>query len=351
MTRSKTNRYSLIICLGVCLSLCLLPVFSGSAMATDKIIKWRCQCPLPSTLGYFKEAVTVLSERVKQRSNGRFIIEMYGAGSIMPDQELLSGVKRGVLQMVGACDAGYWPGDFPLGVIAVGVPGGFRRPWELLHFYENMGFERMMRDYMKEKHDIYFMTMSISNIALCLRRPIQSLDDLKGMKLRSFSYMAKALKNLGASTVYVPMSEVYTGLSTGVFDGAHIGGAFGENMFGLFETCKYFLQPDIAIGMSDSWFVNAKAFDKLPKDLQQILQDAMKETRPEMIGYQMYNEYSTQYMIQKEKGVKIITLSPDDQEKLTQASMAVWDEMAGLSPENAKAINMMKDFLKGVGRL
>jgi TRAP-type mannitol/chloroaromatic compound transport system substrate-binding protein len=100
MKGSETKKYRLLICLVVCLSLCLFLASAGSAGAAEKVIRWRCQSPLPSTLDYFKQAAAALSEKVKQRSNGRFIIEVHGVGSIIPDQELFSGVKRGVLQMV-----------------------------------------------------------------------------------------------------------------------------------------------------------------------------------------------------------------------------------------------------------
>jgi len=55
--------------------------------------------------------------------------------------------------------------------------------------------------------------------------------------------------------------------------------------------------------------------------------------------------------VQKEKGVKVLVLPPEEQKKITEVAVKIWEEEAKRSPENAKAVEMLKEFLKSLGYL
>jgi len=326
-----------------------LVISNGTAMAAGDVIKWKCQSHWPSASPSYKDSLLVIAKKLKDRTNGRFILEPFPAGSLVPSKEIFQATKRGMIEMGGTSTA-YFRAQVPLAGIGAGLPYSFRAAWEGLYFYKKVGYEKAMKDACA-KHGLLFFTDKIYPTQLVLKKPVRTFEDFKGLKLRSSGTLQIFFTSIGAAASYLPGAEVYPALASGVVEGAHWGAAQGANKMGFYDICKYHLMPSFVVSGTDVWVLNKKAFDKLPEDIQKTLTQTLDEHIWLRSNQYIYQEARALAKVQKEKGVEVITLSPEEQKKMTRAAVELWDEEAKKGPEYAKWIEKMKEFFKELGYL
>ncbi len=343
----RTNRiFKTVFFFSIFLCLVMVP-FSGSGQAADKVFKWKVQSHWPSASPSYKGSLLVIAEKLKQRTNGRLILEPFPAGSLVPSKEIHHAVKRGMVPMGGTSTA-YTRALVPLSGIGAGLPFSFKAAGEAFYFYKRVGYEQAMKETFG-KHGLLFFTDKIYPTELAVKKPIQSMAEFKGLKLRSSGTLQIFFTSIGAAASYITGAEVYSSLASGVVDGAHWGAAQGANKMGFYDMCKYHLKPSFVVAGTDIWVINKKAFGKLPPDLQQILTQTLDEHMWLRSNQYIYQEATTLARVQKEKGVKVVTLPPAELQKMTQAAVALWDKEAQKDPLYAEWIEKMKEFLKALG--
>jgi TRAP-type mannitol/chloroaromatic compound transport system substrate-binding protein len=327
----------------------VLPVADRNIVcAADKVTKWRCLVHVPTASPSYKDSLLVIIERLKKRTNGRLIIEPYAAGALVPSKEIFNAVKRGMIEIAMTSSA--YPRDqVPLMNVASGLPMNFARVWEAIYFYRQLGFEEMLRDECA-KHGLYYFTDKVYPTELSLKKEVLTFEDFKGLKLRSSGILQIYLTSIGAAASYIPGSEIYPALTSGVVEGAHWGAAQGSNKMGFYDISKYHLKPSLNIAGTDIWLVNKKELGKLPEDIQKTLFATLEEHFFLRTNQYIYQEAKTLRMIEKEKGVKVLTMPPKEYAKMQKAAMKIWDDVAKKGPACAKAVQMLKDFNKSLGR-
>jgi len=329
----------------------LLAMFSvgGTALAAEKVYTWKCPAHWPASSSSYKDSLQVVAERVKERTNGRFIIEPYPAAALFPGKENFNAVKRGMVPMA-VTSAAYDLAQVPLLNVNSGLPLNFSEVWEAVYFYQWLGFEQMVKDEFA-KHGLMYFTDKLYPTELSVKKPVRTFEDFKGLKIRSSGVLQKYLTSIGAAASYIPGGEVYTALASGVIDGAHWGAVQGSLSMKFYEISKYHLRPALNIAATDYWVINKKEFEKLPKDLQEILVKTLEEEFWLRTNQYLYQENISLTKIQKDLGVELITLPPADFAKMQVAAMKLWDEIAQTSPECAKAVEMLTDFNRKMGRI
>ncbi len=328
----------------------IFPILSSSALAAGEVVKWKCQAHTPAVPGgHYKNGLLAVVDEIKKRTDGRFIIEPFGEGSFVPAKEIHNAVKRGMLE-AGFTSSAYIQSQVPLAAVSNGLPFGLRDAWEAAYFMQVAGMEQMMKEALL-KLDMYYYSDVVNAWELVLKKPVRTVEDLKGLKLRSAGTMEKFFASVGAAATFLPASEVYTALATGVVDGGHFGDVIGAHPLKLFEICKYHMTTPVLFGASTIWLINKKAFDSLPKDLQNILHSTLTE---HFWKHTFQNKFMVEELyrkIQKEDKVELLSFSAADYDKLQQAALKLWDEVAQKSPECAKGVRMLIDFNKSLGRL
>lgn len=340
--------FSMILLSSLFLCLVLAPLTHDVSWAAEKVIKWRCQVHWPAASVSYKDSLLAVIERLKERTNGRLVIEPYAAGALVPAKEIFNAVKRGMIEI--AITSSAYPRDqVPLMNVASGLPFNFQNVWEAVYFHRWMGFEQMMRDECA-KHGLYYSTDKVYPTELSLKKPVRNFEDFQGLKLRSSGILQVFLTSIGAAASYIPGPEIYPALASGVVEGVHWGAVQGSASMGFYELNKYHLRPALNIAATDIWLVNKKALSKIPEDIQKTLLATLDEHFFLRTNQYIYLEDKTLAKAQKEKGVKLLTLSPEESAKMQQAALKIWDEVAEKSPECAKAVQMLKDFNKSLGR-
>ena len=314
------------------------------------VITWKCQSHWPMASSSYKDSLVAVAERIKERSNGRLIIETYPGGALLPGPEVFTAVKRGMLP-IGVTSSAYDLAQVPLFNIVSGLPLNFADEWEGVYFHMWMGFEQMVRDDLLKNHGLLYFSDKIYTTELSLKKPVRTMDDFKGLKLRSSGILQRYLTSIGAAASMIPGGEIYAALSSGVMEGAHWGSVQGSASMKFYEISKYHLRPALNVAATDIWVINKRAFDQLPADLQELLVTTLEEHFWLRTNEYQYLEAVTLRKIQQEQGVELITLPPEEFAKMQAAALSIWDDVAKLSPECAKAVEMVKEFNRKMGRI
>jgi TRAP-type mannitol/chloroaromatic compound transport system substrate-binding protein len=348
--KTSTKVFGLIsICMAVLFSTGILLVSNQPATAADEVINWKCPSHWPMASSSYKDSLQVVAARLKERTNGRLIIEPYPSGALVPGKEVFNAVKRGMVP-IGITSSAYPLSQVPLMNVASGLPLNFGDVWEAVYFHKWLGFEQMLKDECA-KHGLIYFTDKVYPTELSLKKPVRKFEDFKGLKLRSSGILQKFLTSIGAAASYMPGSEIYAALASGVMDGAHWGAVQGSASMKFYDINKYHLRPALNVAATDIWLVNQKAFDKLPEDIQEILVTTLEEHFWLRTNQYIFLENKALSKVIKEQGVELITLPPAEYAKMQTAALEIWDEVAQKGPQCAKAVGMLKDFNRTMGRI
>jgi TRAP-type mannitol/chloroaromatic compound transport system substrate-binding protein len=336
------KRLASMILVGV-LAFCLASTAFAQQPA-GKVFKWRFQSHWPAASASFKPLKKFFDEDLKKLTGGRLEITLFPAASLVPTKELFDATRKGTVEG-GTGSPAYWMTIVPIAGVSGNCPMTFRETWEGLYFHYVMGFEDMLKE-AHAQHNILYYTEKIYPTAMIGKKPIRTIEDFKGYKIRSSGAIADMLRDLGAAPTMVQGSELYLSLQTGVVDGAHWGAAQGALTMKLCEVAKYYIQPNLAMSGTDVIIINKDAFNALPKDLQILLDLALKERVWRRSHEYIMGEMNALDIMKKKYGVKVMTLPLEDQKKMMKAAMKEWDKVAAKSERAAKAISMLKDFLR-----
>ena len=317
--------------------------------AAGKVIKWKFQSHWPAGSASFKPLKNYFEQKLTKMTDGRLQITLYPAPALVPFKEIFDATRKGMID--GATTSpGYHMTIVPLAGVASNCPMTFREAKEGLHFHFKMGFEEMLKE-AHAKFNMLYYTEKIYPTAMIGKKPINKIEDFKGYKIRSSGAIADMLKELGAAPSLIPGEELYLALQTGVVQGAHWGAAGGALTMKFCEVAKYYIQPDLAMAGTDVIMINKDAFNDLPKDIQATLDAALKERVVQRTNEYTTDEINALNIMKKDYKVTVCTLPPADQKKMMVAAMKQWDKVAAKDAEAAKAVGMLKDYLKKLGHI
>jgi len=320
----------------------------GAALAQDSTT-WRVQSHWPSSSSSYDDSLKRIKRVIENRTDGRVKLKLYPAGALFNAQQTFNAVKRGTIQM-GTISPAYAQNQMSLAGIASGLPFAFRNVWEVAYFHKNLGFEDMLRDEAAE-HGVYWSTDKVYPTEMVVNKPINSMEDFKGLKIRSSGALETFLSEAGASASYIPGSELYTALSSGVVDGAHWGAAQGAASMGLYEVAKYHVKPALNIAGTDVFIINQEALDKLSDKDAKTVKEALDEQFWVRTNEYLYKERIALAKAMKEEGVEITRLPPEVQQHLTEVAQASWGDLGERSDKAAEALDKLKGMLTDLGYL
>ena len=322
------------------------PVFAQQS-GGEKVFKWRFQSHWPAASASFKPLKKFFDQDLRKLTGGRLQITLFPAAALVPTKELFDASRKGTVDG-GTGSPAYWMTIVPIAGVSGNCPMTFREPWEGLYFHFVMGFENMLKE-AHAKHNLLYYTEKIYPTAMIGKKPIHKIEDFKGYKIRSSGAIADLLRDLGAAPTMIQGSELYLSLQTGVVEGAHWGAAQGALSMKLCEVAKYYIQPNLAMAGTDVILINKDAYNALPKDLQIILDLALRERAWRRTHEYIMGEANALETMKKKYGVKVSTLPAADQKKMMKVAMKEWDKVAAKGPQAAKAIDMLKGFLRKLG--
>ena len=334
----------LVTCIAVCVFFLMAIVFNVEA--ADKIYNWKCQTHFPISSASFKPSILTLVDNIEKNTNGALKIQVFAEGEFVPSKEIFPSLKRKVIQM-GYLSTGYMREAVPLAQVASGLPFNHMNAWEAMYYYRMMGFEDMMRKEVA-KHGIYYSSDKVYGTQLASKKPIRSMEDFKGLKLRSSGILQIYLSSIGAAASYLPGGELYSALGSGVIEGAHWGNILGNESMKLYELAKYHLDTPLNIAAVEAWVINQDALNELPENLQNIVKETLDQHFWSNTLDMLHRTAVHTPEFQKTYDVKITKLEGPEFTKMQESAQKIWDNVANSSPECKIAVDLLKQLNKEI---
>jgi TRAP-type C4-dicarboxylate transport system substrate-binding protein len=284
-------------------------------------------------------------------SGGRMQMEVFPAGSVIPEMEMFDGIRAGVADMA-MCSIGKWKGRIgPMADFQYNIPGGLREPREGEVFMFDMGVEEMFQEIMEPFNMYYLANVAvIQGDVLVSANPVPDVASLEGMIVRAMGPLEITFSNCGAKTTTLPVGELYMALDTGAIDGCEWGNAEMMYAAGLHEVAKYWVWPPIVPFATNNMVINLDSWKALPADLQAIVEVGNRDSI--RASYRESQKADTEVfnIIQEQYGVTVHNWSEAEQAKWSAAARPMLADMAAEDPVYAaKAVKLFEDYMVFLG--
>ena len=304
---------------------------ASSAVAADITLKAITYMP-PSK---FEDSMAVFKswiEKVKEQSGGKVDIKIVGGPEVFPVNDQVNAGSKGLVDIVLTFTA-HAPAVPEVETIFLSKvtpqqerENGYTDLFDKAHHKINMKY--------------IGRASTNSGFYIFSRKPIHSLEDFKGMKIRSHTGYNPFFSSLGANPVGIGISEIYGALERGLVDAAPYN-LFVHDM-GIAEVTKYVLDDPFWKAHTTMILMNKQKFDSLPADAQKALIDAQIENEAEMAG--IVAEMKTQERKKlEEAGITFTKLSDEEAKEWERLSVDVrFDDLKDkLPPEQLAKIKTM----------
>ena len=319
-------------------------LLTAPAVQAQKKIKWKMVTTWPKNFPGLGTGANKLAELITELSGGRLTVKVYGAKELVPAFEVFDAVSRGTAEM-GHGAAYYWKGKSEAAQFFAAVPFGLTAQEMNGWLYHGGGL-----DLWKEVYKPFGLIPAAAGntgvqMAGWFNREINSVDDLKGLKMRIPGLGGEALERAGGTPVSLPGGEIFTSLKTGAIDATEWVGPYNDLAFGLYKAAKYYYYPGWhEPGTTLEAMINQKAFDKLPKDLQSIVIHACQVVNQDMLSeYMARNQIALSDLVNKHK-VDLRKLPDPVLAKLKNLSNDVVAEVAAKDKTTQKVYDSFSKF-------
>ena len=272
---------------------------------------WRLVTAWPKNYPGLGMAPERIADLVEEMSNGQMKITVYGAGEQVPAFGVFDAVSSGSHQM-GHSGGYFWKGKVPAAQFFTGVPFGLTA--DEINAWTNRGGGLELWREIYEPFNIYPIPAGNTGTQMFgwFNKEINSLEDIKGLKMRIPGIGGEVLKRAGGIPVTLPGGELFTALQTGVIDATEWVGPYNDLTFGFQQTAKYYYYPGWhEPGSMLELLINKDAWNSLPKHLQVIIETASKAVNQDILDeYTARNNKALRELVDVH-GVELRRL-PDD---------------------------------------
>ena len=316
----------------------------GSQVLSTEQIKWKLVTTWPKGLPGLGSAPENFARRVEEMSNGRLSIRVYGAGEVVPPFEVFDAVSQGVAEM-GHGASYYWKGKIPSAVFYTAVPFGMTAQEMNGWLHYGGGLELWRELYAPFGVRPFAGGSTGVQMAGWFNRELKSAEDLKGLKMRIPGLAGEVFTASGGTSVRLAGGEIYTSMQTGVIDAVEWVGPYNDRTLGLMEVAEYYYYPGWhEPGAMLEFTVNQEAFDRLPADLQAIVEGAARATNQDMLDEFTARNNSSLTSLLDEYETKLRPLPDDVMDILHSNAVIALDKLKEDDPMAAKISASYEDF-------
>ncbi|MEO0249446.1 MAG: TRAP transporter substrate-binding protein, partial [candidate division WOR-3 bacterium] len=213
------------------------------------------------------------AEEVNKRLKGKVEVAAFPGGTLLSATKMAAGVQTGIAD-IGFSHCSYSRGRFPVMEI-MELPLGLPSSWIATHVAND--FYNKFKPKEWDNYHVLLFTTSPVNVVQTVSKPVKSLDDLKGMKIRGTGRSGDIVKALGAVPMPIETPDLYEAIRRGVVDGAYL----------TLETLKGFKTGELLKFTTESWklgsvytfyiVMNKQKWTSLPPEAQKVFTDTSNE--------------------------------------------------------------------------
>lgn len=325
----------------------VLMVFPSSGSTSEVQYKLKISQDKPRGSSMSQNFVNNFCKPIEEMSGGRIKFVTFSWGELTPVNAIEEAVARKTLDLSISMSAAHpdWLGSS----VGFGLPGGLitGNDWSL--FLYDYGWRDYLQKNLYDQKGIYLLGAQVQpGQVVVLKKPISSMGDIKGKKLRSFGPNAALYSAFGASIANVAINETYQAIATGVVDGGTVGDYQSVTDMSLQEIIKCVIgEPAAPSSLALNIIINKQLWESLPADLKAIVQQAT-------IAYT--NTYYQKAVYAANEAEKVLKKAGVATYKLTDQERALWFKTAddywsklAQNPLHSESIKMLRAFMTKMG--
>ncbi|GAA5315246.1 MAG: TRAP transporter substrate-binding protein DctP [Candidatus Pelagadaptatus aseana] len=262
--------------------------------------EWKLVTTWPKNFPGLGSAAVNFAKLMDEMTDGRFQVKVYGAGELVPALGVFDAVSSGSAE-AGHGAAYYWKGKIPASVFFTSVPFGMNAQ-EMNGWLHYGGGLELWRELYAPFNIVPFAGGNTGvQMAGWFNKEINTIDDLKGLKMRIPGLAGQVFNRAGGSSINIPGGELYTSLQTGVIDATEWVGPYNDLAFGFYQVAKYYYVPGWhEPGATLELIINKKAYEALPDDIRAMVDTAARMANQDMLDeYTARNNSALQELIEK----------------------------------------------------
>lgn len=312
------------------------------------LTQWRMVTSWPANLPGPGVSAARLAERIGAMSGGRLAIDLYAADELVPAFEVFDAVAAGTAE-IGHTASFFWQGKVPAAVFFTTVPFGLTPP-EHVAWVEQGGGQALW-DALYAPHGLkpYMAGNTGFQMGGWFKRPVRSLEDLRGVSIRSAGLGAEVFRRLGMNAQAIPPAEILPALQQGVVEAVEFLGAFSDMALGFHRVAGHYLWPSFnkPNGTGEA-VVSLAALDALEPDLREIVATACaREATAGLAEADWMNGRAIAQLVE-EHGVQ---LGEFPREVVEAARQAAEEVMAELGEDSAESRQVVASYRAALDRL
>ena len=327
------------------------PAKTGSAVeqktaAPEKAVKWKLAMTWSSTLTPLASPPLKLAKLLDEMSSGKFTIRVEGSEKHKAALGILDMVKGGQYDM-GHSASYYWKGKDMVMVFFTSVPFGMTASEQYAWFYYGGGMELMQEAY--DKYNVLSLPGGNTGVQMggWFRKEINSLDDLKGLKMRIPGLAGEVFAKLGVNVTNIPPGELYTSLDRGTIDALEWVGPAMDIKMGFHKIAPYYYTGWHEPASEMQFLINKKAYEDLTPEFQAMLDTAIKAVTAEMYienfagSVDAWAQMKTEY-----PNIKVKTFPKPVLKAMKTAADDLYDSYAAKDPQFKKVLDSQREYME-----
>lgn len=320
----------------------------GPYINFNNTYRWKMTTTWSPNFPILGEGCNELTQWVKKMSGGRLEINVYGGGELIPALEGFDAVSNGAVEMNHG-SAYYWAGKLPAGQFLSTIPFGVNA--QLMDTWILCNGGQKLWEELYAPFDL--LPISAGNTGCQMggwfNREINSINDLKGLKMRMPGLGGKVLAKAGGTPMLMAGGEIYTNLERGVIDATEWIGPYHDYLMGFHNVAKYYYYPGWhELGTVLEMLVNKSKFKALPTDLQEIIRTAC--LRLNRIVPIKFDTMNASYLpkIQAEPTVSMRPYPDAVMDNLREKTVETITELTEQDPQSKKIYSAFLEFQKKI---
>ena len=307
-------------------------VLAAPAIAQENPkITWRMTSSFTKGLDILFGAGQIVADHVKEASGGNFVIQHFAGGEIVPALQAADAVTAGTVEMAHTCSY-YYVGKDPTFALGTSVPFGLNAR-QTNAWFNQAGGNELLNEFLAQ-HNIYSILLGNTGAQMggWFRKEINTLDDLKGVKMRIAGLAGQVISKLGVIPQQIAGGDIYPALEKGTIDASEFVGPYDDLKLGLHKVAKYYYYPGWwEGGPTVHAFFNLEKWNSLPKHYQAALTDACAFANTNMMAkYDMKNPPALKQLVSE--GATLRPFSQEIMEACFQASLGIYAEISASNP-------------------
>ncbi len=273
--------------LTIVLLACIVVASSAFAQAAPKKLLLKAPLCFATSLPVLGDSIPKLAADLKAASNGNITLKYYEPGKLIPPFEILSAVSNGKVN-AGFGSAAYWMGKIPAGALFSAVPFGPEADEYLAWIFNGNGLKLYQEMYDNAGYHVKVLPTAIISPETSgwFSKPINTVDDLKGLKMRFFGLGGKVMQKLGVSVSLLPAGEIFQALEKGVIDATEFSFPAIDQKLGFYKVVKYNYYPGWHQQATIlEMLVNKETWNKMTKGQQALIEMATKANLTHTLAY------------------------------------------------------------------